>query len=54
MNQSIVNIKCEQVFLIFKLIKWPTTMQAEINNIVLLRFYFIFFFEFKLTLLCDV
>ena len=29
-------------------------MQAAINNIVLMRFCFILFIEFKLTLLCDI
>ena len=36
-----------------ELIKWPT-MQAIINNIVLLRFCFILFLKFKLTLLRDM
>ena len=36
-----------------ELIKW-LTMQAVINNIVLLHFGFILFFEFKPTLLCDM
>ena len=53
MRKSIVNIKYEEkfVFIMSELIKWHT-VQAVINYIV--RFCFILFFEFKLTLLCDM
>ena len=51
MSKIILNIK-KFVIIMSELIKWPT-MQAVINNIVHLRFCFILFFEFKLTLLCN-
>ena len=48
MSKSIGNIKYEKfVFIMSELIKWPT-VQAVINNILLLRFCFIIFFEFNL------
>ena len=46
MSKSIVNIKYEKqfVFIMSKLIKWPT-VQAVINNIVLFKFLFYIIFQ---------